>query len=64
MPIYEYRCPVCGHVFDHFWRGAERAEELRCPQCGAEKVEKKVSRLGCCTSAGSSAGASCAPTGG
>lgn len=67
MPIFEYRCAQCGHVFEHFWRGAERREELRCPECGAERVEKIVSLCG--VSGRSSFGAdlgtsSCAPTGG
>ncbi len=65
MPIFEYRCPRCGHVFEHFWRGVEKREELRCPQCGAEHMEKLVSVFG---SKGSSAyagsGSSCAPSGG
>ncbi len=66
MPVFEYRCPRCGLVFDHFWRGPERREELRCPACGADQVEKIVSRFGTKASyAGSSySGASCAPTGG
>ncbi len=67
MPIFEYRCPRCGHIFEHFWRGLEKREELRCPQCGAEHVEKMVSRFGSrggstFSSAGSSSG--CAPSGG
>jgi|YelNatPaOPRAMG01_1025707.scaffolds.fasta_scaffold239310_2 putative FmdB family regulatory protein len=66
MPIFEYRCPRCGYIFEHFWRGLERREELRCPQCGEEHVEKLVSRFGTAgsSSSSSSAGASCAPSGG
>ncbi len=67
MPVYEYRCPHCGHVFDHFWRGQERREELRCPECGGERVEKLISRFGTKASSGyaSSYGSSgCAPAGG
>ncbi len=65
MPIYEYRCPRCGHIFEHLWRGPEKRDELRCPQCGAEHMVKLVSL---CGSKGSSlfggSGSSCAPSGG
>lgn len=65
MPIFEYRCPRCGYVFEHFWRGIERREELRCPQCGEEHVEKMVSRFGTTGgSAAASSSSSCAPSGG
>ncbi len=67
MPVYEYRCPCCGHTFEHFWRGLERREELRCPQCGAEHVVKLLSRFGTKGSAAATSpfgSASCAPTGG
>ncbi|HOG48137.1 MAG TPA: zinc ribbon domain-containing protein [Anaerolineae bacterium] len=65
MPIFEYRCPRCGQVFEHWWRGRERREELRCPQCGEQHVEKLVSALGTRgSSAFGSAGSSCAPSGG
>ena len=38
MPIYEYKCLKCGHVFDELkWRD----DETVCPECGelAERVE-------------------------
>jgi len=66
MPVYEYRCPKCGRVFEHFWRGFERREELRCPDCGADKVEKVFSVFGTgggSTASYSSSSASCAPSG-
>lgn len=61
MPIFEYRCPRCGRVFEHFWRGREKREELRCPQCGEARVEKLVSVFG---RASGSLGSGCAPVGG
>lgn len=42
MPIYEYRCPDCGHEF-------ERIQSFRddpitdCPQCSGDQVKKKIS---------------------
>jgi len=63
MPVFEYRCTHCGHVFEHWWRGPERREELRCPQCGEKRIEKMVSLFGTKGSP-ASRGADCAPTGG
>ena len=66
MPVFEYRCARCGHVFEHFWRGVERREELRCPVCEADKVEKQVSRCASGTRTGGSSslgGSGCAPSG-
>lgn len=42
MPIYEYRCPDCGHEFDKIQKMSDPAPE--CPDCGHEEVVKKVSR--------------------
>ncbi len=67
MPVFEYRCPHCGHEFEHFWRGMERRAELRCPKCGAEGVEKLISQFGTksgSSAVGGSAYGGCAPTGG
>jgi putative FmdB family regulatory protein len=37
MPTYEYRCPQ-GHVAALLRPIADRAEPVRCPQCGVEAV--------------------------
>jgi putative FmdB family regulatory protein len=65
MPIYEFRCPKCGEVFEELVLGKEG--HVPCPCCGSPKSEKLLS---CCTfksagagpsmgSAGSSGGSSC-----
>lgn len=42
MPIYEYRCPRRGHVFDKLVRlGA--ADAPPCPRCGAADAQRLVS---------------------
>jgi putative FmdB family regulatory protein len=53
MPLYEYRCPQCGHRFEVLQRMGQGAEGLICPRCGAEKVEKQFSTF---ASAGSGGG--------
>ncbi|HIE10562.1 MAG TPA: zinc ribbon domain-containing protein [Kiritimatiellae bacterium] len=42
MPLFEYRCDKCGHVFEHL---AMRSDERpsKCPQCGSRKLEKQFS---------------------
>jgi putative FmdB family regulatory protein len=42
MPIYEYSCDACDHVFELLQRvGAEPPEA--CPDCGEPRVRKLVS---------------------
>ncbi len=37
MPIYDYRCPACGHCFEELVR---LGETPNCPSCGAGSPEK------------------------
>jgi putative FmdB family regulatory protein len=41
MPIYEYRCAACQHVFEALVRRA--ADTPRCPACGRARLEKQFS---------------------
>ena len=41
MPIYEYRCPECGHEFEKMQKVDAPVPE--CPDCESSEVEKKVS---------------------
>jgi len=43
MPIYEYRCQVCGARFEKFVRASADATQLVCPDCGSPQVEKAFS---------------------
>lgn len=44
MPIYEYRCGSCAHVFEKLMRlGAEAPD---CPECAHTEVQKLVSASG------------------
>jgi putative FmdB family regulatory protein len=55
MPVFEYRCRACGEEFEAFLLGA--SDRPRCPGCGGEDLQKKVS-VPCCSTAacGPSAG--------
>ncbi len=42
MPIYEYQCEACGHVFDSLQKISE-SPLTKCPDCGAEALKKLLS---------------------
>ncbi|RAL23497.1 FmdB family transcriptional regulator [Lujinxingia litoralis] len=42
MPIYEYRCASCDHVFEEIQRFSDPDPEV-CPSCGAPQVSRKIS---------------------
>ena len=42
MPIYEYQCAACGHIFDSLQKISE-APLTTCPECNAEALKKLVS---------------------
>lgn len=45
MPIYEYRCEVCGHQEEHLQKVSE-APLTVCPACGKRKYRKQLSAAG------------------
>ena len=42
MPIYEYRCPECGHQFEQMMRISDAPPP--CPRCGTAEVRKLISQ--------------------
>ncbi|AIH03923.1 MULTISPECIES: zinc ribbon domain-containing protein [Thermodesulfobacterium] len=45
MPIYEFRCYDCGRIFEKLIFSKTEEQEVKCPFCGSEKVEKVVSNV-------------------
>ncbi len=43
MPIYEYRCPDCGHQFERI-QSFKDAPVSDCPACEAHNVKKLISK--------------------
>lgn len=44
MPIYEFRCKNCHHVFEEFVFSASASlAEIECPSCQTKNSEKLVS---------------------
>lgn len=46
MPIYEFRCLGCGHVFE-FLKLKKETEgvEMQCPKCNFSEVERVLSTV-------------------
>ena len=42
MPIYDYRCKACEHVFDALQKMSD-APLVDCPECGAPELQKLLS---------------------
>ena len=43
MPLYEYRCRVCGRSFELLRRMADADRDLECPECRSEEIERLLS---------------------
>lgn len=41
MPIYEFECSACGHVFDSLQRISD-PDPAACPDCGKKKIRRCV----------------------
>lgn len=41
MPMYEYSCRACSHVFETL-TSAKRGEPESCPKCGGAEVERLI----------------------
>ncbi len=65
MPIYEYRCPECGQVFERFVRSANSDETVVCPGCGCKNPERLMSAFSSAGGSGSTgvSASSCGPSG-
>ena len=42
MPIYEYKCPKCGHVFEKLMKFSDPNPD-KCPECEAPNPERQMS---------------------
>lgn len=43
MPIYEYKCNECTHVFDELVPMNTEGDNLKCPQCGNVGARRLIS---------------------
>ena len=63
MPLYEYRCPGCGHKFEVLQRLGQGAAGLVCPACGRGEVERECSTFASGGSSSPAGGGGCPPGG-
>ena len=45
MPLYEYQCKECGHVFEREHAIGEK-KKFKCPDCSCAKTQKIISQVG------------------
>jgi putative FmdB family regulatory protein len=45
MPLYDYECVKCSHVFEVFLKASETDDALACPKCKAGKPRRLVSQF-------------------
>jgi putative FmdB family regulatory protein len=52
MPLYDYVCYECGSSFELLRRMSDDDREIRCPDCGSERIERLLSTFstGACNS--------------
>ncbi len=43
MPVYEFRCSGCGHVFETLTPTMAMPEGLACPQCDGKELRRMLS---------------------
>lgn len=56
MPIYEFSCKKCGHLFEALRLSSRGFKGITCPKCDSKQVEKRMS-----TFAASAGGTSSVP---
>jgi len=46
MPIYEFKCVGCGHVFELLkLKKEDEKSGMKCPKCSSQEVEKVLSSV-------------------
>ena len=43
MPIFEFRCLECGHLFEKLCITSEVEVDMACPECQCQSVDRVVS---------------------
>lgn len=43
MPIFEFVCRECGAPFEELLRSSNSIEDVICPSCGSDQVQKQIS---------------------
>jgi putative FmdB family regulatory protein len=62
MPIYEFKCTSCEHVFETVIWNSDAEMSIECPACGRTDLQRLLSSFSKC-GFGTSDASSCAPAG-
>ncbi|MCF8112162.1 MAG: zinc ribbon domain-containing protein [Desulfobacteraceae bacterium] len=60
MPIYEYQCQKCKHVFESIVLGSDR-QTPECDKCGSREVVRRISAANTIGASSGSINTSCTP---
>jgi putative FmdB family regulatory protein len=60
MPMFEYQCQGCGHVFEKFQFARLSAINPGCPECQGTQTDQLLSRFS--SPSGNGGGFACAPS--
>jgi putative FmdB family regulatory protein len=53
MPIYEFRCIACGHIFELLKLKKETEKvKMKCPKCNSSELERVLSTISVVKSGG------------
>ena len=65
MPIYEFKCKKCDHIFEEFvFSSNADPDEIICPVCSEKSADKLMSAFSASTGSSLGSGASsCGPSG-
>lgn len=44
MPIFEFRCVECGHIFEKIFKSSDEEIALECPECECHSVDRVLSK--------------------
>jgi putative FmdB family regulatory protein len=61
MPIYEFKCKICGNIFEYLCLRSDDKDHVVCPSCGRGEAETLLSTF---SSKGPVTSSSCSPSGG
>jgi putative FmdB family regulatory protein len=54
MPIFEFRCTDCSHLFEKLFLSPDEPVDLSCPECKSQTIERVMSRSNYAVGVGSS----------
>ncbi len=54
MPIFEYKCKDCNHIYEIFHKVRENKDVICCPKCNSKNYIKLVSKFSSFSSENSS----------